>query len=339
LTTTATLRVLADCDEGCFELPAWPQLRARDPHPHVFSTPEWNKLWWKEFKSGKELVLLTFERHHEVVAILPLYRKLESSVRVLRFVGGIELTDYLGPVCSPDDREEVAESLIEWLERADIEWDELDAHNMPVPSGFAEYLVDRADRHGLAFRLDQEETSAVLPLPPSWDVYLSSLDRKQRHELRRKRRRLRRTYPEARFRTASPDTLAHDLQVFVDLHRGAEGHKAYFMSPQIASFFEGIAAVFSPRGWLRLDFLEVEGVALAATFGFELDGSFYLYNSAYDTEAARLSPGLVLASELVKQAIGRGTVRFDFLRGRERYKYELGAQPVPLNNVRVLNAR
>jgi CelD/BcsL family acetyltransferase involved in cellulose biosynthesis len=305
----------------------------------VFSTPDWNKHWRDEFKAGKELLLLTFERADEVVAILPLYRKLESGVRVLRFVGGIELTDYLGPVCSQADREEVAESLIDWLEHADLEWDELDAHNMPVPSGFAEYLVDRADRHGLAFRLDQEETSAVLPLPGDWDSYLSALDQKQRHELRRKRRRLQRTYPEARFRTATPATLARDMRLFVDLHRGAEGHKGYFMQPEIASFFERIALDFSLRGWLHLDFLEVEDVVLASTFGFELDGRFYLYNSAYDAGAARLSPGLVLVSELVKESIARGVESFDFLRGPERYKYELGGQPVPLNNVRVLNTR
>jgi CelD/BcsL family acetyltransferase involved in cellulose biosynthesis len=312
-------------------------LRARDPNRHVFSTPEWNKLWWDEFKAGKELLLLTFERDDEMVAILPLYRKLESAVRVLRFIGGIDLTDYLGPVCSQADREEVAESLIDWLEHTDLEWDELDAHNLPVPSGFAEYLVDRADRHGLAFRLDQEETSAVLPLPGDWDSYLSSLDRKQRHELRRKRRRLQRTYPNARFRTATPATLGRDMRLFVDLHRGAEGHKGHFMRPEIASFFERIALDFSPRGWLRLDFLEVEDVVLASTFGFELDGRFYLYNSAYYADAARLSPGLVLVSELVKESIARGVESFDFLRGPERYKYELGAQPVPLHNVRVLN--
>jgi CelD/BcsL family acetyltransferase involved in cellulose biosynthesis len=339
LTTTATLRVRADCDEGCFDSPAWPRLRALDPNRHVFSTPDWNKLWWDEFKAGKELLLLTFERADEVVAILPLYRKLESGVRVLRFVGGIELTDYLGPVCSQADREEVAESLIDWLEHADLEWDELDAHNMPVPSGFAEYLVDRADRHGLAFRLDQEETSAVLPLPGDWRSYLSALGQKQRHELRRKRRRLQRTYPEARFRTATPATLARDMRRFVDLHRGAEGRKGYFMQPEIASFFERIALDFSLRGWLHLDFLEVEDVVLASTFGFELDGRFYLYNSAYDADAARLSPGLVLVSELVKESIARGVESFDFLRGPERYKYELGGQPVPLNNVRVLNTR
>jgi CelD/BcsL family acetyltransferase involved in cellulose biosynthesis len=47
----------------------------------------------------------------------------------------------------------------------------------------------------------------------------------------------------------------------------------------------------------------------------------------------------VLVSELVRSSIELGLHTFDFLRGPERYKYELGAQAVPLNNVRVRNAR
>jgi CelD/BcsL family acetyltransferase involved in cellulose biosynthesis len=90
-----------------------------------------------------------------------------------------------------------------------------------------------------------------------------------------------------------------------------------------------------PLGWLRLDLLEIAGRDVAATFGFELDGVFYLYNSAYEPDAARVSPGLVLVSELVKRAIEEELKVFDFLRGPERYKYQLGSEAVPLHNVRL----
>ena len=111
------------------------------------------------------------------------------------------------------------------------------------------------------------------------------------------------------------------------------------MSPEIVAFFTRIAGSFIDLGWLRLDLLEAGGRALAATFSFEFDGRFYLYNSAYDAEARRLSPGFVLVARLVRRGIESGLKTFDFLRGPERYKYGLGAQPVPLNNVRVLNQR
>ena len=335
-----TLEVQVASPGTCFDLPEWRPLQERDPHSHVFSTPEWNRIWWEEFGADKDLLVVTMRRDDEVVAIVPLYGEQADGRRVLRFVGGIDLTDYLGPICALEDRDDVARSLVDWLAGAHVEWDELDAHNMPVPFGFAEFLVDHADQAGFDFALDQEETTAVLLLPDSWDTYLGQLDSKNRHELKRKRRRLGRDHPDARFRTATPDTLERDLEVFVDMHRGTEGMKGHFMRAEIASFFERVARAFAPIGWLRLDFLEIGERAVASTFGFRLGHTFYLYNSAYEPEAARLSPGLVLVSELVKESIeDENTTTFDFLRGPERYKYQLGSQAVPLNNVRISSSR
>lgn len=336
---TTGLSVRVDCDESCFELPEWRELLERDPDAHIFATPEWHRAWWEEFKQDKDLLLITMSRGDEVAAIVPLYRKREDGRKVLRFIGGVDLTDYLGPICSFEDREEVADTLAEWLAETDVEWDEFDAHNMPVPFGFAEFLVDRCDRRGFRFTLDQEETAALIPLPGSWDLYLASLDSKDRHELRRKLRRFRRDHPEARIRSVTEESLERDLKLFVEMHRGAEGLKGHFMRPEIATFFERMAGVFMPLGSLRLDFLEVGERPLASAFGFQFGDAYCLYNSAYEPELRRLSPGLVLVAELVKRSIEGGLRTFDFLRGPERYKYQLGSEAVPLHNVRVLNQR
>jgi CelD/BcsL family acetyltransferase involved in cellulose biosynthesis len=333
--TLTELEIRVDCDEGCFDLPQWRSLLGQDPDAHVFATPEWNRLWWEEFGSGKDLFILTMARGDQPTAIVPLYRCSENGKRILRFIGGVELTDYLGPICSLEDRDDVARALVDWLISTEVEWDEFDAHCMPVPFGFAEYLVDWADRAGLEFWLEQEEVSALLPLPQDWDSYLASLRSKERHELKRKRNRFERNFPDARVRSSTPETLEADIQTFVDMHRGAEGHKGHFMNPEIAGFFRRIAAAFAEKGWLRLDLLEVGDEALASTFGFEIDGTFYLYNSAYEPDYAQSSPGLVLVSELIERSIDQGVKVFDLLRGSERYKYQLGAKPVPLNNAKI----
>jgi CelD/BcsL family acetyltransferase involved in cellulose biosynthesis len=334
-----TVDVRVECDESCFDLPEWSALLDGDPNRHIFATPEWNRLWWARFGAGKDLFVLTMRRDDEIVALVPLYRKPEDGRGILRFNGGIDLTDYCGPICSLDDRDDVAEALVGWLRSTDTQWDEFDAHNLPVPLGFTEYLVERADAAGFEFRIDQEETTAVLPLPDTWDEYLSTLHSKERHELRRKRRRLGRDHPDARFRTATSETLDKDLDAFIEMHRQAEGHKGRFMGEAIAGFFREIARTFSERGWLRLDMLEIADRPIAATFSFVYDRTFYLYNSAYDPAAARLSPGYVLVSHLIETAIDEGLGQFDFLRGPERYKYQFGARPLPLNNVRIIASR
>lgn len=334
-----TLDVQVESSIDGFEMPEWHSLLADDPHSHIFATPEWNKVWWEEFGGGKELFILKLLRGEDTTAIVPLYRKPEGDRSILRFVGGIDLTDYLGPISAHEDRTEVADALVEWLASEEVRWNEFDAHNLPVPLGFADSLVERADRAGFSFALDQEETSALLPLPGSWDEYLASLDSKERHELKRKRRRLWREHPDAIVRTATQESLERDLKTFIEMHRGAEGHKGHFMRPDIATFFERLAHAFMPLGWLRLDLLEIDGTAISSTFSFHLDRALYLYNSAYEPEARRLSPGLVLVSELIKRSIDEGLDTFDFLRGPERYKYRIGGQAVPLNNVRILNDR
>lgn len=334
-----TLEVDVECTERCFDLPEWKELLDRDPDRHIFAMPEWNRLWWDEFGAGKDLFFLTTKRGGDVVGILPLYRKTEGSRRILRFIGGIDLTDYLGPVCSLDDRDDVAEALVWWLRDTTSDWDEFDGHNMPVPFGFAEFLVERADAFGFEFELKQEETSAVLELPNDWSSYEALLSSKDRHELRRKRRRLAREHPDAAIRTADDDTLDADLKTFIEMHRGAEGLKGHFMRPEIATFFDRIARAFMPLGSLRLDLLEVAHTAIASTLSFEFNGVLFVYNSAFEPEFGRLSPGVVLVSHLVERSIDAGLRRVDLLRGPERYKYELGAQPLPLNNVRICERR
>jgi CelD/BcsL family acetyltransferase involved in cellulose biosynthesis len=330
-----TLQTRTEQGLDAFDIPAWGALMAKDPNASIFTTPEWHRLWWEEFSEGKDLFVLTMTRDDEIVAIVPLYRKEDGGRKALRFVGGIDLTDYLGPICAAEDRLEVADALVDWLVSTDVEWDEFDAHNLPVPFGFAEFLVERADHAGLSFTLDQEETSAILKLPSDWDSYLASLDSKERHELKRKQRRIGREHPDAAVRTSTPETLDADLKVFVDMHRGTEGLKGHFMRPDIATFFERVARAFSELGWLRLDFLEIGGTAIATTFGFDHGKTLYLYNSAFEQEAKRQSPGLILVAALIEETIKQGTKTFDFLRGPERYKYQLGAEAVPLNNLRV----
>lgn len=334
-----TLDVRVIRDAGCFAMPEWSALLHDDPERHIFGTPEWNKAWWEEFPANKDLLILSLSRGGTPAAIVPLYRKNEPDKRTLRFVGGIELTDYLGPICSPGDRRPVAVALVDWLDHTDEAWDTFDAHNLPVPLRFADYLVDEADRAGFDFAVEQEDVTGILKLPPDWQAYLAGLRSKERHELRRKRRRLEREAPGAAFRSATSDTLEADLKIFFEMHRGAEGHKGHFMKPEIATFFARLAGVLMSLGWLRLDFLELAGRPIAASFGFHYEQTLYLYNSAYEPDSARLSPGLLLVAHQVEEAIEQGLEQFDFLRGPERYKYELGAAPVPLNNIRIRNRR
>lgn len=271
--------------------------------------------------------MLELRRDGRLNAIVPLCRR----GRIFGFLGDPELTDYLGPVCAEEDYDAIASALVGWLRSGGLSWDMLEGRNLQLPFG---ERLQAAARGSFRASLGPDDASARVRLPADWDSYLAGLSVRERHELRRKRRRVRREHPDIHVRSASPVTLERDLDTFVELHReAADTSKRAFMQPHIESFFRRIARTLMPLGRLRLDFLELPDGVLAATFGFEFDDCYYLYNSAYKLEAARLSPGIVLVSELMKSAIERGLGTFDLLRGTERYKLKLGACPVPLARV------
>jgi CelD/BcsL family acetyltransferase involved in cellulose biosynthesis len=84
------------------------------------------------------------------------------------------------------------------------------------------------------------------------------------------------------------------------------------------------------RGWLSLAFLDVNGRRVATTLSFDYDNSFSLYNSGYDPAYSSLAVGLLHKALCIKHAIESGETRFDFLRGAEPYKYDLGGKDVPI---------
>jgi CelD/BcsL family acetyltransferase involved in cellulose biosynthesis len=105
----------------------------------------------------------------------------------------------------------------------------------------------------------------------------------------------------------------------------SEGPKGVFMQPGMEIFFRRLGEAFGPRGIFRLTFIEVGGVKAAGTIGFGFDGTFSLYNSAFDRDLQQLSPGMVLVGEDIRMAIEDGCEAFDLLKGDYAYKYRFGA--------------
>jgi CelD/BcsL family acetyltransferase involved in cellulose biosynthesis len=83
---------------------------------------------------------------------------------------------------------------------------------------------------------------------------------------------------------------------------------------------------------LRLGGIQVDKVTAAMTMGFDYDDSHYLYNSAYDPQFSDLSVGLLCKVLCLKESIEKGRKKWNFLKGAEPYKYQLGGQEVPLYN-------
>ena len=100
------------------------------------------------------------------------------------------------------------------------------------------------------------------------------------------------------------------------------------MQPGMEIFFRRLGEAFLPRGVFSLTFIEVaERRKLAGSIGFRFEGTYSLYNSAFDRTYQSLSPGMVLVAEDIRIAIEGGSFAFDLLKGDYAYKYRFGAVP------------
>jgi hypothetical protein len=105
----------------------------------------------------------------------------------------------------------------------------------------------------------------VLELPASWDAYLERLPGKDRHELRRKIRKLERELPGTSVRShAAAEGWDDALTAFLQLHRLSKAGKARFMDERMEAFFRDATHALAARGWARLWFLDWDGAAVAS---------------------------------------------------------------------------
>lgn len=180
---------------------------------------------------------------------------------------------------------------------------------------------------GYSFRLEEMDRSPYVPLPSSFEEYFRLLGTKERHELRRKIRRASAAARGLSFRvTRTREEFEQDFPSFIALHRLSHTGKAEFMDDRMAGFFRDMAEGFLSTGRLRLVFLSGEDAVMASALQIEWNGALLLYNSGFDPNYREVSPGLVLLARCIEDAIRQGHREYDFLRGRERYKYDLGGR-------------
>jgi len=278
----------------------------------------WQHQWAAVFAEGRRLdVRHVRDADGRLVALLPLY---EVEPDVLELIGGAEVSDYLDLIAMAGHEEDAWAALLAARAGERARWI---LHAVPAASPTVRALPAMAAGVGLAADATLEERCPVLGLPSSWETYLASLSGKHRHELTRKIRRLEREVPDGRnVMVRDPDAVAARLGEFVTLHRRSRVGKAKFMDARMERFFGAVLPALAARDSVALWFLETPGGPIASFVCLEWDGIVGLYNSGFAPESASLSPGLVLLSHVIRDAIARGRPRFDFLRGEERYKLE-----------------
>lgn len=231
-------------------------------------------------------------------------------------LNGQEVTDYGDIVFN---HKEAWDEIMKWFSQNGIKSLQLD------------YIREDSETYGLFKEHATEQTIApYIMLPKTWDAYLESLERTDRKELKRKMRRLdtiTHTY------TSLKKVTQNDFEEFVRLHKLSSDEKNEFMNDEMKQFFWELI-ISEKKDWkIDLSFLQIEGKNTSTILSFENQSVVFGYNSGYDPSFNYYSVGLLLHAFKIKEAIEKGKIVYDFMRGTERYKYDLGGKNMRLYKI------
>ena len=296
-----------------------------------FILPAWLRVWWQNFGAGNELHLVSIRDSERVFGVAPLQVKGDTA----SIVGGENVCDYLDFVITPGKENEFFNVLLDDLkQKKSIR--ELDLGLVRPDSLVITRLADIARNRGMAVTIQQVDVSYEMDLLSTWDSYLEILNTKQRHEVRRKLRRLSEAGDVRYSLLKDRNELENSFEHFMQLFSLAREDKASFMTSEMASFFYSLAAATTDIGILRIGMLEFKGQPVAAVMCFDYNNRLYLYNSGFNPEYESLSVGLNSKVLCIKESIGEAKSRFEFLKGNEVYKQRLGGKEIPLYRCEII---
>ena len=298
----------------------WESVLRDSPENTLFLTSQWQKVWWDTFGDGHTMCGFTYPESNEISAIA----SLAKSGDTVSFIGSEDTFDYNDFLIRPGHEVGFYQTLLDCMEEQ--KFGVLRLVSLRETSPTLQILPDLARKHGYTVEVKEEDVTSGIGLPSTWDEYLSLLNKKDRHELRRKIRRMDSQTDWKWYSLTEPTEVNERLGEFIKLMRQSRADKDEFMTPERERFFYNITQRMSELGLLQLYFLHMDGVTVATSLCFDYGGSRLLYNSGYDPEYAYYSVGLLLNAMCLKDAIEQGLTYFDFLRGPEPYKAHLGGQ-------------
>ena len=300
-----------------------------------FLTHQWFDAWWQSFgQDGVLEIVFIRDESGSLAGIAPLLVAGEK----LRFIASHEVTDYCDFISCVDKRIEIYENLLDHFFRNFSQYSCIELISIPESSHTLSLLPRLAAKHDLICVIEESESVPTLTLPGSYQEYIMSLGRKNRHELRRKIRKLESLGDIRVEQISMPEKLKPAIQEFISLHKKSSLSKQKFWQERgMSGFFEMLADLFSSVNWVELDMLYSENRLIAALLNFLLEDTVYFYNIAYDLDYAAYSPGFYLFDHSIEQAILQGKKVADFLRGSEKYKYFFGAKESKIYSLKLIS--
>ncbi|MCE9645842.1 MAG: GNAT family N-acetyltransferase [Chloroflexi bacterium] len=294
-----------------------------------FLRHEYQNTWWEHRGGGEwkdaELVLVSAREDGKLVGIAPLFVSQHDGQTALLLIGSIEISDYLDLIVPMEDHARFVTGLLDFLASSLTgSWHSLDWYNLPDSSPTLAALKAESARRGWTHHEEIYRPTPRIALNGDFDEYLERVEKKQRHEIRRKMRRAGESGRGVRWFISDMADVETEIDAFLGLMEQDQG-KAGFLHEPMRNQMRAVIRSAHANGWLWLAFLEADGQRIAAALNFDYNNKLWGYNAGVNRDFMDLSPGWVLLGHILQWCCDNRRSEFDFMRGDEEYKYRFGA--------------
>jgi CelD/BcsL family acetyltransferase involved in cellulose biosynthesis len=305
----------------------WKSILEKCPH-NVFSTWEWNSIWWKHFGAGRKLFVLVAQEENRVVGLAPLMYSVKSVYGAkqgkIEFIGTPQ-ADYNNFIIS-EKKEKCIQYFLEYLKEVPEKWDCIELTDVPQDSICLPSLRKVSDE------IEAIEDCPYLPLPSSFEAFMESLSYKKRKYVRRGLRKLESSFNVELTDCSQTESYIDGMHALFELHQktwAAVGQKGVLCDSAVREFHLELAEAFSQKGWLCLHTLKLSDAPVAVEYGFRYGSKYYAYLPGLDPKYREYSAGNMLFIKIIEKLIKDNVKIYDFLRGSEAYKHYWNAIPKP----------
>ncbi len=284
----------------------WEEIFKVAKNPSPFVSYGWFSAL-SRFLLKEDFDVMVFYKEKKAVGIIPANIKNGS----LCLINDGRVTDFSGVVLVPDYSERIMKRLANFIIA-----EHLNIDLYPLLEG--DELISILTVILNVKELEKAEVFPVLTLPSSWGDYIASLSSKNRHELRRKLNKAK--------GLEIKNLKAKDIDKLFKLMEYSSREKKEFLNKEMKDFFKELALYLEKSNMLRLKSSFYKDEIVGINFCFQMGDSVYAFNTGYNPDLYKLSPGLISFALDIRVAIDEKLLYYNFLRGEERFKFDLGAK-------------
>lgn len=308
----------------------WNHLLTNSAVNTPFTRYGYQHAWWQHKGGGEwpnaDLRIIAAREDGHLVGIAPLFIGEKIRKKEIHFVGSLEISDYLDFIVQPQNSKAFITGVFALLKEEKARFPgKINLFNIPENSPSLPILKKIGENVDWAVEIEPAYHTPTISLSNDWETYLAGINKKQRHEIRRKLRRASNSDDDVSwYITTKKNDLSQDIAGFIQLMEVDKEKKRFLTDEMRKQMSEIILWAFN-EGILQLSFLTINGEKAAGYLCFDYRDRIWVYNSGFTPDYHYYSPGWVLLSYLIQHAIKTGKMHFDFMRGEETYKYRFGA--------------